>query len=148
MNPDGLAGREARSLSGKAPQTLCGAALRFTGSPLVPPPPPRPVPLPAPPECAAGGFPIGLTRLGSHCPQPEGQCLSEAVGGTEEALVTSTPIPSTSCLPSWATKGPREAEPFQPQACFSPFGVERGFWLCQAIVCAGGGERLGQDPRA
>lgn len=38
----------------------------------------------------------------------------------DEALVISTPIPPTSCLPSWATKGPREAGPLRLPAPLQP----------------------------
>lgn len=64
----------------------------------------------------------------------------------DEAPVISTPIPPTSCLPSWATKGPREAGPLQLPDPLQPCDVERGLGLCPAIVCSGGGKRLGPGP--
>lgn len=147
MNPDGpvQAGPGARSPSGKARQNLRGAAPRFRRNPL---PPTSGAPH-TPPEGAAGGG--GASRIGpagilSRYPQPESQYPSEAVRETDEALVTSTPILPTSCLPSWATKGPREAGPLRLLAQFCPAGVDQGYGLFLAIVCAGGGEKLGQDP--
>lgn len=145
MNPDGLSrlGRGRDPLAGRLVRTCVGRPLGLGGIPS------RPLsgaPHTPPEGAARGGSRIGPAGILSRYPQPESQYPSEAVRETEEALVTSTPILPTSCLPSWATKGPREAGPLRLLAQFCPAGVDQGYGLFLAIVCAGGGEKLGQDP--
>lgn len=101
-----------------------------------------------PPERAAGRSlmrpePAPLSRCPSALGLVSPRILCEE---QDEAPVISTPIPPTSCLPSWATKGPWEAGPLQLPDPLQPCDVERGLGLCPAIVCAGGGERLGPGP--
>lgn len=67
----------------------------------------------------------------------------------DEALVISTPIPPTSCLPSWATKGPREAGPLRLRPRFSPADVEAGFGALPGYCLRWGrGEAGARTPHA
>lgn len=129
--------------AGRLVRTCAGRPLGLGGIPSRPCPGLPTLRLRAPP---GGRSRIGPAGILSRYPQPESQYPSEAVRETDEALVTSTPILPTSCLPSWATKGPREAGPLRLLAQFCPAGVDQGYGLFLAIVCAGGGEKLGQDP--
>lgn len=66
----------------------------------------------------------------------------------DEAPVFSTPIPFHFLPAFLGNKGASGSMgPLQLPAPLQPCDVERGFGLCPAIVCAGGGERLDRDPR-
>lgn len=95
------------------PRGLRGTPLALPTAPRLPPPPP---------ESVAGRSLIRLEpALLSRRPSARGLVSPRRLcEEQDEARVISTPIPPTSCLPSWATKGPREAGPLRLPAPLRP----------------------------
>lgn len=71
--------------------------------------------------------------------------LWKAVGETGLALVISTPIPPTSCLPLGQQRGLGKLGPFgsRPHSYSSPADVEPGLGSARLLSALGGGDRLG-----